>query len=530
MVRTTPLLAGLTYAGTINGNAAAVTGYINGSPSSTNSWALLNSTTSNMVATGCTPPPGYGCGAPNGTAITLTRPLPVIPPVVAPYAQPTMPLGVFAISGAGQISLSWSPVIAASSYNIYWGTTPGITTASTKIIGATSPYTHTGLVAGSTYYYRVSAISAGVESLSDEVFSVVYAGGTPSGAFVVTGNMTTARGGAHTATLLTNGNVLVTGGTLSTPGVFGATTTTLASAEIFNSATGVFSATGNMLAARKGHTATLLPSGKVLVVGGTDNTGALLAGAELFDPATGIFTATGSMQLARTGHTATVLSNGKILILCGDGGFGGYASMTAEEFDPSTGVFTFIPQGFNPITGATTNLGTGIFPQGRSGGHTSTLLANGQVLISGGNSYTNTPAGAVLGATASAEIYDLLTSKFTLSSPMGTARTHHMATLLPNGKVLIVGGTGFLTSELFDVTTGTFTPSGASISAPTTLTLLPNGEVLCADGVGAEIYNPVTGLFIATGSPPFGSISTSTLLPNGTVLYLGSGVSAALYQ
>src|SRR5258708_14595908 len=64
-------------------------------------------------------------------------------------------------------------------------------------------------------------------------------------------------------------------------------------------------------------TATVLPNGKVLVVGGYDATGATLASAELYDPATGVFTATGSMSVPRQEHTATLLPNGKVLIAGG---------------------------------------------------------------------------------------------------------------------------------------------------------------------------------------------------------------------
>ena len=115
--------------------------------------------------------------------------------------------------------------------------------------------------------------------------------------------MTTGRV-EHTATLLPNGQVLVAGG-------FGLQRRSPTSAELYDPATGVWTATGSMTTGRVDHTATLLPNGQVLVAGGCcDFTGS----AELYDPATGVWTATGSMATARQTHTATLLQNGKVLV------------------------------------------------------------------------------------------------------------------------------------------------------------------------------------------------------------------------
>src|SRR5689334_20315945 len=119
----------------------------------------------------------------------------------------------------------------------------------------------------------------------------------PPGSFTNTGAMATARS-EHTATLLLSGEVLVTGDYDSG--------SNLASAELYDPATGRFRATGAMVMARINHTAALLPSGKVLVAGGWSN-GSILASAEVYDPATERFSATGTMTTARTGHTATLL-------------------------------------------------------------------------------------------------------------------------------------------------------------------------------------------------------------------------------
>ncbi len=184
-----------------------------------------------------------------------------------------------------------------------------------------------------------------------------------------TGSLTTTRQ-FHTATLLPNGKVLVAGG-WNYPGY----TNYLASAELYDPATGTWTATGSMAAARTNHTATLLPTGQVLVAGGIASAGTL-ASAELYDPATGTWTTTGSLTTARWSHTATLLPNGKVLVA--GGGYGD----SAELYDPATGSWT----------------ATGSLAQTRQS-HTATLLPNGMVLVAGGYSY---PTGDV----ASAELYD----------------------------------------------------------------------------------------------------------------------------
>ncbi len=122
----------------------------------------------------------------------------------------------------------------------------------------------------------------------------------------------------HTATLLPNGKVLLAGGFVNSVWDYGGSTS-YNGANLYDSATGVFSVTGNMTANRGGHTATLLANGKVLIAGGADQdpTGTGLASAELYDPSTGTFTQTGSMAVGRFLHTATLLQSGKVLIVGG---------------------------------------------------------------------------------------------------------------------------------------------------------------------------------------------------------------------
>jgi hypothetical protein len=129
------------------------------------------------------------------------------------------------------------------------------------------------------------------------VSSTAPAASSTPGTWAKTGSMTTPRDG-QTAIVLGNGQVLVMGGSNSS----GA----LSSAELFNPATGKWTATGNMGAARSGFTATLLQNGQVLVAGG-DVAGAVTSSAELFNPSSGTFTATGSMSTppeSRDSHAA----------------------------------------------------------------------------------------------------------------------------------------------------------------------------------------------------------------------------------
>ena len=228
-----------------------------------------------------------------------------------------------------------------------------------------------------------------------------------SGTFTTTNSMSSMRDKPG-AVLLGNGTVLVVGGDDGS-GAMGYVT----SAEIYDPATGAFTAAaGAMTVARFYPTTTLLADGKVLITGGSDNS-MVLASAEIYDPATGTFAATGSMSAARAGHTATRLADGKVLIT---GGYGSTFDATAEIFDPATGVFS----------------AAGNVMSATRYDHTATLLGDGKVLVSGGLSGAD--------ATTGADLYDPATSAFTATSAMDAARWRHTATRLSDGKVLVAGG------------------------------------------------------------------------------------------
>lgn len=158
--------------------------------------------------------------------------------------------------------------------------------------------------------------------------------------------------------------------------------------------------------------------------------------------------------------------------------------------------------------------------------HTATLLPNGKVLLAGGSDRVN--------YLANAELLDPATGSFSETGSMTTPRTSHQATLLPNGKVLITGGRSsdynrLSSAELYDPATGRFTATGSMQIAREAhcSTLLKNGKVLVTGGLSdswpqqrlAEIYDPATGRFSPAGEMTVPRADhTATLLANGQVL------------
>jgi galactose oxidase-like protein len=323
--------------------------------------------------------------------------------------------------------------------------------------------------------------------------------------------MTSARA-FHTATLLADGRVLLVGGVdggfESPPGSGNFVTNVLPSAEIYDPATGLFAATGSMAIPRAGHTATLLPDGRVLVTGGTKGNASFqvdtiidilnnaLSSAEVWNPATGLFSAAAGMSQSKVGHSAVLLDDGEVLVASGIAvtvvigipvpSF----STVCQRFDPATNAFSAV--GSLP-----SGTGRALFP--------AVKLGNGKVLVAGGTG--NSPLN--IQPIADCRLFNPATDLWEAAPPLAQARGTSAATRLPDGRVLVSGGaTGAITApvplgtcEIYDPGPGTWSGTGSLLAARGThvAVLLGDGTVYVSGGGGApsgqaipsaETYSP----------------------------------------
>ncbi|WP_437831498.1 Kelch repeat-containing protein [Sorangium sp. So ce1153] len=262
---------------------------------------------------------------------------------------------------------------------------------------------------------------------------------------------------AHTATLLDDGRVLVTGGYTGS----GYT----ASTAIYDPGTNTWSSGPRMSTLRYEHTATLLNDGKVLVAGGFTGSPVTVS-AEVYDPSTNTWASAGSMSAARAEHTATLLGNGKVLIA---GGYNGRLPVhaSADIYDPVT----------NSWSSAGSMSGARLL-------HTATWLPNlGKVVVAGGNN-----GGAVL---ATSELYDPAANTWSPAASLTTARYVHAAVLFgPCGKVLVSGAYGRSNAEIYDPMTNRWSSAGtmSTTRGEHTATWLPSvGKVLVVGGIGQTV-------------------------------------------
>jgi N-acetylneuraminic acid mutarotase len=333
-----------------------------------------------------------------------------------------------------------------------------------------------------------------------------------------TGSLNVARN-QHTATLLLNGKVLVTGGFSNVIS---------ASAELYDPSNGTWSNVSSMASTRYNHSATLLPSGKVLIVGGGNPLS--LASAELFDPSTNTWNNTGSLTTARVLHTATLMANGKVLVVGGTYDDGNVSTVlnSAEIYDPAAGTWT-----------SAGSLATERYD------HTANLLPDGKVLVAGGRKAS--------GGLASAELYDPSANTWSSTGSLATVRFIHSATSLLNGKVLVAGGADSFgnpqpNAELYDPIAGTWSYGGSLATGRYShkAALLSSGRVLVEGGfrpggppnylASAELYDAATNMWSSAGSMTNTRRDHSaTLLLNGKVLVAGGSgagtlASAELYD
>ncbi|HEX8436479.1 kelch repeat-containing protein [Archangium sp.] len=255
-------------------------------------------------------------------------------------------------------------------------------------------------------------VAGGLNGESDATARVYDADGTRE--WTSTGNMNQGRT-QHTATLLPDsGRVLVVGGNINDPDDFSDNGTSTATAELYNPA-GTWTPTGSLVTARRHHTATLLPDGRVLVTGGYGSGKVPLASAEVYNPATGLWTAVGDMSAARVEHTATLLPDGRVLVAGG--------STTDIVGGSSTDIFDWRTNTWAPA-------GSMKQPRAR---HAAVLLKTGMVLVTGGyNDYTPIQD--------SVELYNPVTGLWYPTCSMNYPRERHTMTVLDTGDVLVISG------------------------------------------------------------------------------------------
>jgi hypothetical protein len=308
-----------------------------------------------------------------------------------------------------------------------------------------------------------------------------------AGSWTFTGTMRTPRI-VHAAVLLRDGRVLVAGGCNGLVGENGwSFCNQLASAELYDPATGAWSATGDMLSTRAGP-AVLLPDGRVLVAGSeagtTKGTFAAGGGTELYDPVTGSWTSTGAMNAPRSYPGLALLPSGLVLAVGGIPNLLGLTNV-AELYDPSTG--TWRPTG---------PLGYPVWEQ------TMTLLPTGKVLLAGGREDlwfpgTDNPRRV-------AQLYDPATETWHDTGQMTSRRVLATAVRLASGHVLLAGGnfydfgaggSGWYPApggDLYDPWLDTWTPTPALphyVMYDSAAVLLAGGDVLLA---GGSLYDGVS--------------------------------------
>ena len=270
---------------------------------------------------------------------------------------------------------------------------------------------------------------------------------------------------------------------------------------------GGWTSTGSLTIARRGHSATPLLDGRVLVVGGTDfNAGTATTTAELYVPGAGTFGLTNPPVHPRgPGHTATRLTGGRVLVVGGEA-----LPATAEVFDPLTDSFTLVAP-----------------PNVPRYGHVAVRMPDGRVLVAGGMDVQNATF------VSSAEVYDPPSNTWTTMAPMPDGRAFAAAGLLPWGEVCVAGGMGAeTTAVVYAPALNGWFPGGDltyGFQEPTAATPSDGRMALVSAGYGSvprgKIYDPGTGTW--TDAPPFveHNFGAAVALEDGRVLVAGGSMA-----
>jgi hypothetical protein len=288
------------------------------------------------------------------------------------------------------------------------------------------------------------------------------------------------------AAKLPGGKVLVAGGSTT-----GNSADNLATAEVYDPASNTWTPTANNMSSPRGllATATALPSGQVLVAGGSDATGTAVKTADLYNPATNSFTPAHDMGTARTAAAASLLASGKVLV-AGGLDVAGNPLATGEVYDPTTNAWTPVGNSMS-------------VPHGLP---VAATVPGGKVIVTGGESATS-PSTVV---TANSDLYDPATNAFTGGPAMGSPRVLFAGTSLADGRLLVTGGANIGggsavlvgSTEIYDVTSNRWTTVGSLGTARVVLaaSTLTNGQVLATGGTSdvttssasttAELFTP----------------------------------------
>lgn len=255
---------------------------------------------------------------------------------------------------------------------------------------------------------------------------------------------------------------------------------------------------GNMKEARLSPKTILLNDGKVLVLGGAGKS------AEIYNPLEKKFSYTGNVNYIRNYYTATLLKNGEVLLI------GGFTASSKSPFEPIA-----TAEIYNPTTKEFYLSGKMLYPREY---HSSVLLKNGNVLITGGKDEEKNKV------IANSELYDTIKHTFTSSSSMCIPRYNHSSILLKNGKVLIVGGKDMKdkvvnVAELYEPKTNIFKCIGKTNNkANKQYPILLNDGWVFIVGHGSEIYNPNTNKFNKINNNFIQIDPITLILPNNNFL------------